>query len=91
MAPDLCHPKNTYMHGGRLAALPARPAPAAQHTCGAGQTPHSGRGRREHTASPGEVIGYLREHEITLTWNPAAAALQARATETAKTVTVKAS
>ena len=20
--------------------------------------------------SPGEVIGYLREHEITLTWNP---------------------
>ncbi len=27
-----------------------------------------------------EVIGYLREHEITLTWNPAAAALQARAT-----------
>jgi hypothetical protein len=36
------------------------------------------------------VIGYLREHEITLTWNPAAAALQARDTETAKTVTVKA-
>ena len=40
-------------------------------------------------ANPGEVIGYLREHEITLTWNPAAAALQARATQTAKTVTVK--
>jgi hypothetical protein len=37
------------------------------------------------------VIGYLREHEITLTWNPAAAALGARAAETAKTVTVKAS
>ena len=42
-------------------------------------------------AEPGEVIGYLREHEITLTWNPGAAALQARATGTAKTVTVKAS
>jgi hypothetical protein len=41
--------------------------------------------------SPGEVIGYLRAHEITLTWDPAAAALQARATGTAKTVTVKAS
>jgi hypothetical protein len=41
--------------------------------------------------SPGEVIRNLREHEITLTWNPAAAALQARATQTAKTVTVKAS
>jgi hypothetical protein len=40
------------------------------------------------TVSPGEVIGYLREHEITLTWDPAAAALQARATKTAKTVTV---
>ena len=37
------------------------------------------------------MIGYLREHEITLIWNPAAAALQARATGTAKTVTVKAS
>jgi hypothetical protein len=37
------------------------------------------------------VIGYLREHEITLTWDPAAAAVQARTTETAKTVTVKAS
>ena len=36
------------------------------------------------TVSPGEVIGYLREHEITLTWNPAAAALQARATQTAR-------
>jgi hypothetical protein len=35
------------------------------------------------------VIGYLRKHKITLTWNPAAAALQARATQTDKTVTVK--
>jgi hypothetical protein len=40
------------------------------------------------TVSPGEVIGYLREHEITLTWNPAAAALQARATQSAKTATI---
>jgi hypothetical protein len=40
--------------------------------------------------SPAEVIGYLREHEITITWIPAAAALQARATEAAKTVTVTA-
>jgi DNA invertase Pin-like site-specific DNA recombinase len=43
------------------------------------------------TVSPAEVIGYLREHEITLTWNPASAALQARGTEIAKTVTIKAS
>jgi hypothetical protein len=31
-----------------------------------------------------------REHEITLTRNPAAAELQARATQTPKTVTVRA-
>jgi hypothetical protein len=36
------------------------------------------------------VIAYLRKHEIALTWDPATAALQARAPETAKTVTVKA-
>jgi hypothetical protein len=36
------------------------------------------------------VIAYLRAQEITITWNPAAAALQARATDAAKTVTVKA-
>jgi hypothetical protein len=35
------------------------------------------------------MIRYLREHEITLTWDPAVAALQARGTETAKTLTVK--
>ena len=40
---------------------------------------------------PGAGPEYLREHEITLTWNPAADALQARVPETAKTVTVKAS
>jgi hypothetical protein len=34
------------------------------------------------------VIGYLREHEITLTWNPDAATLQARGPQTAKTATV---
>ena len=36
----------------------------------------------------GAWIGYLREHEIALTWDCAAAALQARAAKTAKTVTV---
>ena len=42
------------------------------------------------TASPGTVIGYLREHEITLTWNPATATMQAHATQTAKIATVTA-
>jgi hypothetical protein len=35
------------------------------------------------------VIAYLREHEIALTWDPAAATVQARATQTAKTVTLE--
>ena len=38
-------------------------------------------------ATTQDVIGYLREHEITLTWDPAAATVRARASETAKTVT----
>jgi hypothetical protein len=29
------------------------------------------------------VIGYLREHRVTLTWDPATATVQARATGTA--------
>jgi hypothetical protein len=39
------------------------------------------------------VIGYLREHGITLTWEPAAGSLQAGGsiTEAIKTVTVKTS
>jgi len=40
-------------------------------------------------ASAEDVIGYLREHGITLTWDPAAATLQASATEPIKTATGK--
>ena len=89
MAPDPCHPKNTYIREDKLLpCLPAlhlllsTPAVRARRRTRAGADVTG-------TASPGEAIGYLREHEITLTWNPAAAALQARATQTAKTVTVK--
>ena len=49
--------------------------------------------RPETLDSPFGFVGILK-HEITLTWNPASAALQARGTETAetaKTVTIKAS
>ena len=42
-------------------------------------------------ASPEDAIGYLREHAITLTYDPAAGALHAGTAETAKTTTVKAS
>ena len=91
MAPDPSRPKNAYIREDKLLPhLPAlhllltTPAVRARRRTRAGADVRS-------TASPGEVIVYLREHEITLTWNPAAAALQARATGTAKTVTVKAS
>jgi hypothetical protein len=42
-------------------------------------------------ASAEDVIGYLREHGITLTWDPAAGTLQASATEPIKIATGKAS
>ncbi len=90
MAPDPSCPKNTYVREDRL--LPHLAALHLQLT-----TPAVRAWRRTRvgadvpgTASPGEVIGYLREHEITLTWNPATATMQARATQTAKTATVTA-
>ena len=91
MAPDPSRPKNAYAREDKLLPhLPAlhllltSPAARARRRTRAGADARS-------TVSPAEVAGYLREHEITLTWNPGAAALQARATGTAKTVTVKAS
>src|SRR5512146_1757907 len=89
MAPAPSRPRNTYIREDKL--LPHLPA---LHLL---LTPSATRARRRTragadvpgTASPGEVIGYLREHEITLTWDPAAATVQARAAQTDKTVTVK--
>jgi hypothetical protein len=43
----------------------------------------------ELTGQPGQHHpGGRDEHEITLTWNPASAALQTHGTQTAKTVTI---
>jgi site-specific DNA recombinase len=91
MAPDPSRPKNAYVREDKLLShMPAlhllltSPATRARRRTRAGADARS-------TMSPSEVVGYLREHEITLTWNPGATALQARATQTAKTVTVKAS
>jgi hypothetical protein len=89
MAPGPARPKNTYVREDKL--LPHLPGLHLLLT-----TPALRARRRTRAAtdvrsavSPGEVIGYLRKREITLTWDPAAAALQTRSTETAKTVTVK--
>ena len=90
MAPDPARPKNTYIREDKLLPhLPAlhllltRPATRARRRARSGADVRA-------DVSPGEVIGYLREHEITLTWDPATAALKARTTQTAKTVTVTA-
>ena len=90
MAPDPSRPKNTYVREDKL--LPHLPALHLQLASAATRTRRRTRAGADlrSTASPGEVIAYLREHQITITWNPAAATLQARATQTAKTATVTA-
>jgi site-specific DNA recombinase len=91
MAPDPERPKNTYIREDKL--LPHLPALHLLLTTPAVRSRRRTRAGTDvrATASPGEVIRCLREHEITLTWNPDATSLQARGTQTAKTVTVKAS
>jgi site-specific DNA recombinase len=90
MAPDPSRPKNTYVREDEL--LPHLPALYRLFTTPAVRARRRTRAGADvrDTVSPGEVIRYLRTHEITLTWNPAAAALQASATQTAKTLTVTA-
>ena len=63
-----------------------------------GTEPAGGRRRRTRRGadvrpaiSPEEAIGYLREHEIPLTWDPTAGIVQADTAEATKTVTGKAS
>lgn len=91
MAPDPARPKNTYIREDKL--LPHLPALHLLLTTPAVRVRRRTRAGADVTPSPspGEVIGYLRDHEITLTWNPATAALHARGTQTSKTITVKAS
>ena len=89
MAPDPARPKNTYVREDML--LPHLPALHLLLTTPALRARRRTRGGADlrPTVSPGQVIGYLREQGITLSWDPAAAVLQARGPETAKTVTVK--
>ncbi len=90
MAPDPARPKNTYVREDKLLPhLPALHQLLTSPVVRARRRTRAGTDVRD-TASPGEVIAYLRAQKITITWNQAAAALQARATEAAKTVTVKA-
>ena len=88
MTPDPERPKNTHIREDKL--LPHLPALHLLLTTPAARARRRTRAGTDvrATASPGDVIAYLREHEITLTWNPASAALQTHGTQTAKTVTI---
>ena len=92
-APDPGRPKNAYVREDRV--LPHLPA---LHLLLTGtsrrqraQAADPRRNRRPVPGQPEDVIGYLRENEITLTYDPAAASLRAGTGEAAKTITVKAS
>jgi hypothetical protein len=88
MAPDPARPKNTYVREDKLLPhLPALHLLLTSPATRARRRTRAGADVRD-TVSLDGVIGYLREHAITLTWDPAAAALQARATKTANSVTV---
>jgi site-specific DNA recombinase len=91
--PDPGRPKNAYIREDRI--LPHLPALRLLLT---GTEPAAGRRRRTRRgadarpqAGPEDVIGYVRDRGITLTYDPAAGTLQAGTGEVAKTVIRKAS
>jgi hypothetical protein len=92
-APGPDRVKNAYVREDRiLAHLPA------SHVLLTGTDPAGGRRRRtrrgidiRHQASTETVIGYLREQQLTLTYDPAPGALRAGTGQAATTVTLKAS
>jgi hypothetical protein len=84
--------KNAYIREDRI--LPHLPALHLQLTEPA--TPQRRRRTRRGIdvrcqASPEDVIGYLRERQITVTYDPASGALAAGTAETARTITLTAS
>ena len=95
-APDPGRPKNAYVREDRI--LPHLPALHVLLT-GAGDSEDDGPRRRRTRrginsrcrASPGAVIAYLREQEISLTYDPAAGTLHARTGDAATTITLRAS
>ena len=84
--------KNAYIREDRI--LPHLPALHLQLS-----EPAGGQGRRRtrrgvdvrHQASPEDVIGYLRERRITLTYDPASGTLDAGTVEAAQIITLTAS
>jgi site-specific DNA recombinase len=91
-APDPGRPKNAYVREDRI--LPHLPALHLLLT-----EPAGGQRRRRtrrgidvrHRVTTEEVTGYLREQQITLTYDPAAGTLHAGTGDAAQTITLKAS
>ena len=90
-APDAGQVRNAYVREDRiLAQLPAL------HLLLAGRQP-ARRRRTRHgadtrpAASPEDILAYLREQGVTLTWDQASRALRAKAAGAATSITVKAS
>jgi len=84
--------KNAYIREDRiLPHLPALNLLLTEHAAGQRRR----RTRRgidvRHQASPENVIAYLREHQITLTYDPASGTLHTGTTEAAQTITLTAS
>ncbi len=92
-APDPARPKNAYIREDRILAHPP-----ALHLLLTGSSAVAGRRRRTRRAADTrpqadaeDVIRYLRDRGITLTYDPAAGTLQAGTCEATKTVIRKAS
>jgi hypothetical protein len=89
-APDPGRPKNAYIRQDRIL-----PHLHALHLLLTGTQPARRRRTRRGAdtrpqASADDVIGYLRDHGVTLTYDPAAGTLQAGTCEAAKTIIRKA-
>ena len=91
--PDPSRPKKAYVREDRI--LPHLPA---LHVLLSGAPPAEGRRRRtrrgsdvRHQASTEDVISYLREQQVTLTYDPATGTLHTGTAKAATTVTLKAS
>ena len=73
-------------------AAPARPAPAAHRACSTtAEMTHPPRRRRPVSGQSEDVIGYLRERQVTLTYDPASGTLDAGTATAAQTITLTAS
>jgi site-specific DNA recombinase len=88
-APGSERPRNAYVREDRIVAhLPALHLLLTE-PAGGTKRRRTRRGTDVRCQAAEDVVGYLREQRITLTYDPAAGALRAGTRETAKTITLK--